>query len=118
MSSDHQDEMPTPPDLSALFDEQSESLKAAQAKAQSAFSVFAERDELVGKLTETYNKELMTVFTIAKGVTTPPTALAAVPPVLMAANAAFAQMPVTEQAALAKMEAAFTPFKNDSKREA
>ena len=111
MSSDAQDEMPSPPDLTSLFEEQSKTLKEAQAKAKAAFSVFAERDELIGKLTDTYQKELMTVFTIAKGVTTPPTALAAVPPVLVAANSAFAQTPITEQAVNAKIEAAFAPFK-------
>ena len=114
MPSDNQDDMPQPPDLTSLFEDQSNQLKEAQEKAQSAFSVFAERDEMIGKLTDTYQKELTTVFTIAKGVTTPPTAIAAVPPVLAAANAAFAQTPITEQSVQAKIEAAFAPFKGSS----
>lgn len=106
------DEMPPPPDLTSLFEAQKEQLAKAQKQAQDAFKVFADRDAAIGKLTDAYQQELVAVFTIAKGVTTPPTAIAAVPPVLAAANKAFAQAPLTEQQVLGMIEEKFSPFKS------
>ena len=103
--------MPEPPDLTALFEQQKEQLAKAQKDAQDAFKVFADRGAAIGKLTDAYQQELITVFTIAKAVTTPPTAIAAIPPVLAAANKAFAMAPLTEQQVISMIDAKFAPLK-------
>ena len=107
------DDLPAPPDLTSLFEAQKKQLSEAQKEAQDAFKVFADRDAVIGKLTDAYQQELITVFTLAKAVTTPPTAVAAIPPVLAAANKAFAQAPLTEQQVLALIEGKFAPFNSD-----
>lgn len=106
-------EMPTPPDLTSLFKEHKDKLDKAYKDSSAAFEVFKQRDAQFAALTDAYQQEIIQVFTIAKAVTTPPTAIASVPVVLAAANAAFAKAPVTEQAVIAMVEEAFSAFKSD-----
>ncbi len=105
-------EMPTPPDLTSLFKEHKAKLDQAYKDSSAAFDVFKQRDAQFAALTAAYQQEIVQVFTIAKAVTTPPTAIASVPVVLAAANAAFAKAPVTEQAVTAMVEEAFSAFKS------
>ena len=104
-------EIPAPPDLSSLYQEQTEKLEDARKAVSKAFDVFKERDQKVGVLANSYQEEMIKVLAIAKAVTTPPTAIASVPVVLAAANTAFAQAPITEQAVIAAINASFAPLK-------
>jgi hypothetical protein len=110
-SEDEINDMPAPPDLGPLFQAQTDQLTKAHSQASVALKVFAERDAAIGQLTDTYQQEIIAVHTIAKAVTTPPTALAAIAPVLAAANAAFAQAPITEQSVRAMIVGAFAALK-------
>lgn len=103
--------MPTPPDLAPLFKQQADKLKDAYKASSEAFSVFAKRDVQFATLTDAYQQEIIKVLTIAKAVVNPPTAIAAVPIVLAAANEAFAKAPLTELAVTALIEASFSAFK-------
>lgn len=105
-------EMPRPPDLTSLFKEHKAKLDKAYKESSKAFEVFQKRDAQFAALTAAYQQEIIQVFTIANAVTTPPTAIASVPVVLAAANAAFAKAPVTEQAVAAIVEEAFSAFKS------
>ena len=106
-------EMPTPPDLSKLFQEQRDKLNNAYKESSKAFEVFTKRDVAFAALTTAYQQEIVQVLEIAKAVTTPVTAIASVPVVLAAANAAFAKAPVTEQTVTALIEDAFSAFKTE-----
>ncbi|MBL4907553.1 MAG: hypothetical protein JKX94_08885 [Sneathiella sp.] len=106
-------EMPTPPDLSTLFQEQRDKLNNAYKESSKAFDVFNKRDVAFAALTTAYQQEIVQVLTIAKAVTTPVTAIASIPVVLAAANAAFAKAPVTEQTVTALIEEAFSAFKTE-----
>ncbi len=104
-------EMPTPTDLSPLYQEQTKKLEEAQKAASKAFDIFKERDQKIGVLANSYQEEMVKVLAIAKAVSDPITAVASVPVVLAAANAAFAKAPVTEQAVIAAINASFEPLK-------
>ncbi len=108
---DETSEMPTPIDLSPLYQEQIDKLEEAQKAASQAFDVFKERDQKIGILANSYQEEMVKVLAIAKAVSDPITAVASVPVVLAAANTAFAQAPVTEQAIIAAVNASFAPLK-------
>jgi len=102
--------MPSAPDLSALYQKHSDTLKGAYRQSGTAFDIFAERDAQVGALAHAYQDEMVKVFTIAKAVQNPTMAIASVPLVLAAANMAFAKAPVTEQSVTSLIEDAFKPF--------
>ncbi|GLQ06237.1 hypothetical protein [Sneathiella chinensis] len=104
-------EMPPPPDLSAVFEEQQKKLSEAYAASQQAFQVFSQRDAEIGALTAKYQEEMIKVLTIAKAVQNPPMAIASIPVVLAAANQAFALAPVADLKLKTTIEAAFAPFK-------
>ncbi|MEP3247323.1 MAG: hypothetical protein ABJN40_09665 [Sneathiella sp.] len=107
-------QMPEPPDLSALYQEQSQKLKQAQSEASQAFGVLRERDQKVGALANMYQEEIVKVLAIAKAVSDPISAVASIPVVLAAANAAFAQASITEQATIAAIDASFSALKGGS----
>lgn len=104
------EEMPEPPDLSELFQQQKEELEKAFQTATDAYDVFQQRDQKLATLTNVYQAEIVKVLTIAKAVTTPITAVASVPVVLAAANEAFVQAPVTDQAIIAAINSSFAPL--------
>ncbi|MBL4666715.1 MAG: hypothetical protein JKY04_05005 [Sneathiella sp.] len=105
------DQLPMPPDLSALYQEHRSKLNEAYANSSAAFDIFKQRDAQIGALSQAYSQEIVKVFTIAQAVVNPPTAIASVPLVLAAANEAFAKAPVTEAAITGMIEGAFAPFK-------
>ncbi len=106
-------EMPSPPDLTSLFKDQSDKLDQTYKASSAAFDVFAQRDAQFAALTSAYQQEIVKVLTIAQSVANPPMAIASVPLVLAAANEAFAKAPVTEQAVTALIEARFATFKQE-----
>ncbi|OUR78545.1 hypothetical protein A9Q83_06615 [Alphaproteobacteria bacterium 46_93_T64] len=111
MSDDADDAMPMPADLSALYQDHSKKLKDAYAESSAAFNVFKERDAQIGALSRAYQEEMVKVFTIAKAVSNPPTAIASVPVILALANETFAKAPITEAALTSMIEGTFAPFK-------
>jgi hypothetical protein len=103
-------EMPAPPDLSSLFQKQTQQINDACQKAAQAFSVFKTRDQDVATLTQTLTAEVNQVFLLAAAAKTPQLAAATIPPVLALANTAFAAVPVTEQKTATEIQQAFAPF--------
>lgn len=108
------EDMPQPPDLTYLFQDQTQKLKKAFKASSDAFTVFSKCDATFGALTATYQLEIVSVLTTAKAVTTPPTAIASVPIVLAAANIAFAQALVTEQTMTSMIEQSFSGLETTS----
>ncbi|TNE35702.1 MAG: hypothetical protein EP348_08370 [Alphaproteobacteria bacterium] len=104
------DAMPTPPDLTSLFQKQTNDINTACQQAAQAFSVFKTRDSDVQTLAQTLSAEVQQVFTMAAAVKTPQMALASIPPVLLVANTAFATVPVTDQKTQGEIQQAFAPF--------
>lgn len=107
----HTDDMPTPPDLTALFQKQTQQINDACQKAGQAFSVFKSRDQDVATLTQSLNSEVNEVFMMAQAAKTPQLAMATIPPVLALANTTFAAVPVTDQKTQSEIQQAFAPFK-------
>lgn len=103
------DAMPTPPDLTSLFQKQTQQINEACRHANQAFSVFKTRDQDVASLTQSLNSEVNEVFMMAKAAKTPQLAMATIPPVLALANTAFAKVPVTDQKAQNEIQQAFAP---------
>ncbi|MEH6401867.1 MAG: hypothetical protein V7750_00750 [Sneathiella sp.] len=104
-------DMPSPPDLTSIYEEQKTKLEVAYKASSAAFDVFKARDAALSELTTAYNEEIIKVFEIAKKVTSPPTALVSVPLVLAAANEALAKATATDLAITSAIEAAFSEFK-------
>jgi hypothetical protein len=104
------EEMPTPPDLTALFQKQTEQINEACQKANQAFAVFKTRDQDVSSLTQSLNSEVNEVFMMAKAAKTPQLAMATIPPVLALANTTFAKVPVTDQKTQSEIQQAFAPL--------
>ncbi|WP_340151788.1 hypothetical protein [uncultured Sneathiella sp.] len=104
------DGMPTPPDLTTLFQKHTQQIAAACQKANEAFAVFKSRDQDVATLTTSLNSEVNEVFMMAAAAKTPQLAVATIPPVLALANTTFAQVPVTEQKAVSEIQQNFSPF--------
>ncbi|MCG8491710.1 MAG: hypothetical protein MI743_08870 [Sneathiellales bacterium] len=102
--------MPQPPDLSELYQKQKDELEKAFKTATAAYEVFQQRDQQLATLTDVYQAEIVKVLAIAKAVATPISAVASVPVVLAAANEAFAQAPVTDQAIIAAVNSSFAPL--------
>jgi hypothetical protein len=106
------DDMPVPPDLSSLFQKQTQQISDACQKASQAFSVFKTRDQDVATLTQTLTSEVNQVFMLAAAAKTPQLAMATIPPVLALANTAFAKVPVADQKTASEIQQAFAPFKS------
>ncbi|MEX1034899.1 MAG: hypothetical protein WDZ54_03020 [Sneathiella sp.] len=104
------EEMPSPPDLTSLFQKQTQQIATAVQKANEAFAVFKNRDQDVASLTESLNSEINAVFMMAAAAKTPQLAIATIPPVLALANTTFAQVPVTDQKTGSEIQQAFAPF--------
>ncbi|WP_339631263.1 hypothetical protein [uncultured Sneathiella sp.] len=104
------EEMPIPPDLTSLFQKQTQQIAAACQKANEAFAVFKSRDQDVATLTASLNSEVNEVFMMAAAAKTPQLAVATIPPVLALANTTFAQVPITEQKAVSEIQQKFAPF--------
>lgn len=102
--------MPSPPDLSELYQKQKDDLETAYKTATAAFDVFQQRDQQLAQLTSAYQAEIVKVLTIAKAVTTPATAVASIPVVLARANETFIRAPVTDQAIIAAINTSFAPL--------
>ena len=105
-----QTQMPAPPCLSSVFQKHSQQIEAACQKAGQAFSAIKSRDQDLSALIETLNQEVQKVFVIAAAAKSPELALASIPPVLALANAAFAEVPLTDQKSQTALQAAFAPF--------
>jgi hypothetical protein len=106
-----EDAMPAPPDLTSLFQKQTQQINEACQRASQAFAVLKARDQDVASLTQSLNSEVNEVFLMAKAAKTPPLAMAAIPPVLALANTTFAKVPVTDQKTQSEIQQAFAPFK-------
>ena len=72
-------DMPVPPDLTSLFQKQTQQINDACEKASQAFSVFKTRDSDVASLTQSLNSEVNEVFMMAKAAKTPQLAMATIP---------------------------------------
>lgn len=105
------DDMPAPPDLTSLFQKQTQQINDACQKAGQAFSVFKSRDKDVAALTESFNSEVNAIFMMAQAAKTPQLAVATIPPVLALANTAFAAVPVADLKTQSDIQQAFAPFK-------
>lgn len=103
-------DMPVSPDLTSLFQKQTQQINDACEKASQAFSVFKTRDSDVASLTQSLNSEVNEVFMMAKAAKTPQLAMATIPPVLALANTTFAKVPVTDQKTVSEIQQAFAPF--------
>ena len=110
VNEDNDDAMPAPPDLTSLFQKQTQQINEACQKASQAFAVFKTRDQDVASLSQSLNSEVNEVFMMAKAAKTPQLAMATIPPVLALANTIFAQVPVTDQKTQSEIQQAFAPF--------
>lgn len=104
------DEMPAPPDLSALFQQHTQKINDACQQANKMFDAIKIRDQNVNTLTQTLTQEVNQVFTLAAAAKTPELAMLTIQPVLAVANLAFAQVPTTEQSSLSAIQQAFKPI--------
>ncbi len=112
MADENEDGIPAPPDLTSLFQKQTQQINEACQKASQAFAVIKTRDSDVASLTRSLNSEVNKVFMMAKAAKTPQLAMASIPPVLAIANTTFAKVPVTDQKAVSEIQQAFAPFDN------
>ncbi|MBO0333066.1 hypothetical protein J0X12_05555 [Sneathiella sp. CAU 1612] len=110
MADENNDEMPVPPDLTSLFQQQTQQINEACENASQAFAVFKSRDSAVASLTQSLNSEVNEVFMMAAAAKTPQLAMATIPPVLALANMTFAKVPVTDQKTVSEIQQAFAPF--------
>lgn len=112
MADDNDDDMPAPPDLTSLFQQQTQQINEACQNASQAFAVFKSRDSAVASLTQSLNSEVNEVFMMAEAAKTPQLAMATIPPVLALANTTFAKVPVTDQKTVSEIQQAFAPYKS------
>ena len=111
ISSSEATEMPDPPDLSQLFNRQTDQINAACRQATQMFSALSQKDTQVQKLSAILAAEVEQVQALAAAAKTPDLAAAAAPAVIAAATAAFSQVPATDQACQRLIQTAFKPIR-------